>query len=156
MNQRPCHGATVHLVRGHLGQLQRVITLIQKSKIIIFLCSSSSACPYKKFSLAHQTLLPKEGKSLVKAVLGSCTAWPYLAALHFDNQLCNCGPQFVYKPHYTYHVGASCRAMLLVVTHIGLVVWVILLCKHCAYHCQTMNIPAVQLANTTFTRQSGV
>ena len=155
MNQIPCHGAAVHLVRGHQGQLQRVITLIQKSEIIIFLCSSSSACPYKNLVSRARLSYPKR-ESLVKAVLGSCIARPYLATLRFDNQLCNCGPQFVYQT--TLYVPRGHQLQSYAVsghTYWSRSVGYFTLQTLC-YHCQTINIPAVQLANTAFTRQSGV
>ena len=74
------------------------------------------------------------------------TAWLYLDAPRFDNWSCFVVHSLYTKPHYTYHMGASCRTVPFVAMHWSCSVG--LLYKHC----HTMNIPAVQLANTTFTR----
>ena len=80
-----------------LNRLSRLLTITNnvylitglQCKAINSVYGSCNSLTY--LSLAGQTLLPKEGprKSLVKAVLCTCTAWPYLdAALRFDQQLC--------------------------------------------------------------------
>ena len=99
-------------------------------------------------SLAQQTLLPwQRGR---KSESGeSCTMQLYceavcLDALHFDQWSCYVVHSLYTKPHYTY--GISCRTVLFVARRWSCSVG--FLCKHC----QTMNIPAVQLADTAFTR----
>ena len=68
-------------------------------------------------SHAGQTLLHTQRgrKSLVEAVLCSCTAQPYLDALRFDQQSCLVVLSLYTKLHYTYHVAQA--AQLWVCSH---------------------------------------